>query len=320
MKNEDFKEYVIEEEKDMNYNKRIERIDEIIKDDQDFIDILKNITNEDEFKILIRCYNSKILLIEKGSDILLGIDEKVRKCLEYFMKNLRRGFEIRYTHSKLENIKEEKRKIRKFSELMKKENFETYEIDFIDEARKIEDLFYFNFENKFDWVKTLNFIILYQRGVNEIVDAMCPRCNNEIEDWYHVWKCERNEVELEEILYEAIAEYEEILMSDDKKEEVEILRNIKINFYEIMLTQSDILLGYSRIWELLRGVYNEKFDETSKKKEYKNVIEHLWSFCYDKYRTRIWVKRCDEVAEIEKDRGIDLKDKRKRKKKNRGGR
>ncbi|PKY60513.1 hypothetical protein RhiirA4_484317 [Rhizophagus irregularis] len=49
-----------------------------------------------------------------------------------------------------------------------------------------------------------------------------------------------------------------------------------------MLTQSDILLGYSRIWELLRGVYNRK--------------------------TRIWVKRCDEVAEIEKDRGIDLKE------------
>jgi hypothetical protein len=59
---------------------------------------------------------------------------------------------------------------------------------------------------------------------------------------YHVWKCERNEVSLEEILYEAIAKYEEILISDDKKEEVEILRDININFYEIMSTQSDILL------------------------------------------------------------------------------
>ncbi|UZO02818.1 uncharacterized protein OCT59_021296 [Rhizophagus irregularis] len=63
-------------------------------------------------------------------------------------------------------------------------------------------------------------------------------------------------------------------------------------------------------------VYNRKFDEISKKKEYKNLIEHLWSFCYDKdkYRKRIWVKRCDDVAEIEKDRGLDCKDKRKRKK------
>ncbi|PKY40686.1 hypothetical protein RhiirA4_454117 [Rhizophagus irregularis] len=30
--------------------------------------------------------------------------------------------------------------------------------------------------------------------------------------------------------------------------------------------------------------------------------------------TRIWIRRCDEVAEIEKDKGIDNKDKRKRKK------
>ncbi|RGB30835.1 hypothetical protein C1646_764850 [Rhizophagus diaphanus] len=217
---------------------------------------------------------------------------------------------------------------------MKKENFETYEMDVIDEALTInefnlywkyalitEDLFYFNFKNEFNWVKTLNFIsnknkftfwqcndedtkersykikiflkelptygVLYQREVNAIANEMCPRCNNEIKDWYHVWKCERNEVSLEEILYETIAEYEEILISDDKKEEVEILRDININFYEIMLTQSDVLLGYYIIWELLRGVYNRKFDEISKKKEYKNLIEHLWNFCYDKYRKRI---------------------------------
>ncbi|EXX58379.1 uncharacterized protein OCT59_021297 [Rhizophagus irregularis] len=33
-------------------------------------------------------YNNWNDLIEKGSDILLGIDEKVRRCLENFMKNL----------------------------------------------------------------------------------------------------------------------------------------------------------------------------------------------------------------------------------------
>uniref|UniRef100_U9UDG4 Uncharacterized protein n=2 Tax=Rhizophagus irregularis TaxID=588596 RepID=U9UDG4_RHIID len=35
-----------------------------------------------------RMYNNWNDLIEKGSDILLGIDEKVRRCLENFMKNL----------------------------------------------------------------------------------------------------------------------------------------------------------------------------------------------------------------------------------------
>ncbi|GBC32721.2 hypothetical protein RIR_jg12115.t1 [Rhizophagus irregularis DAOM 181602=DAOM 197198] len=118
--------------------------------------------------------------------------------------------------------------------------------------------------------------------VNEIINDMCPRCNSEVEDWYHIWKCERNEVNIDEILYEAIAEYEEILILEERKEDLDILRDININFYEIMMQKSDILIGYNRIWELLRG-------------------------------TRIWVKRCDDVADIEKNRGIDSKGKRKRK-------
>jgi hypothetical protein len=122
-------------------------------------------------------------------------------------------------------------------------------------------------------------------------------------------KCERNEGNLEEILYEAINEYEEILISKDKIDEVELFRDINISFIEIMLHKSDILIGYNRIWELLRGVYNRKF----KKKEKKNLIKKFWRFCYDKYRTRIWISRCDEVAEIENEKGIDNKDKRKRK-------
>lgn len=79
-------------------------------------------------------------------------------------------------------------------------------------------------------------------------------------------KCERNEANLEEILYEAINEYEEILISKDKIDEVELFRDINISFIEIMLHQSDILIGYNRIWELLRGVYNRKFKKKGKKK------------------------------------------------------
>ncbi|GBC16569.2 uncharacterized protein OCT59_026651 [Rhizophagus irregularis] len=117
------------------------------------------VTKEDEFKILIRCIIIGILLIEKGSDILLGIDEKVRR---YFMKNLsnRKRIDEEYCiemlaiekflkeedlkldilkHSELENIKEEKGKIRKLLELMKKENFETYEINVMDEALTINE-------------------------------------------------------------------------------------------------------------------------------------------------------------------------------------
>ncbi|CAB4403385.1 unnamed protein product [Rhizophagus irregularis] len=151
MKNEILKKYVIEDERDQNYNKRIEMINEMIKADQGFIDILKNsiietdaknkrrksvyliieclkkkikisekgikfieylviwvlrdrdfnetneirfsakfvTTKEDEFKVLIRSLIIGMILIVKGSNILLGIDEKVRRCLENFKcKNL----------------------------------------------------------------------------------------------------------------------------------------------------------------------------------------------------------------------------------------
>jgi hypothetical protein len=54
-----------------------------------------------------------------------------------------------------------------------------------------------------------------------------------------------------------------MLISENKKNDLEVLRDININFTEIMTHQSDILLGFNRIWELLRGVYNRKFDEIS---------------------------------------------------------
>ncbi|CAG8649539.1 957_t:CDS:2 [Rhizophagus irregularis] len=165
MKNEVLKNYIIEEERDKNYNKRIDMIDEILKENQNFIDILsteleylvswvirdsdfigKNgtrfsakfeVTKENEFKILLRCLLIGIILIEKGSDVLLGIDEKVRRCLENFMKNLsnRKRIDEDYYlemlaiekflqdedmkldilgHSELENILEEKREMGKF--------------------------------------------------------------------------------------------------------------------------------------------------------------------------------------------------------------
>ncbi|CAB4426224.1 unnamed protein product [Rhizophagus irregularis] len=114
MKNEVLKNYIIEEERDKNYNKRIDMIDEILKENQNFIDILST-----------------------KKDVLLGIDEKVRRCLENFMKNLsnRKRIDEDYYlemlaiekflqdedmkldilgHSELENILEEKREMGKF--------------------------------------------------------------------------------------------------------------------------------------------------------------------------------------------------------------
>jgi hypothetical protein len=63
---------------------------------------------------------------------------------------------------------------------------------------------------------------------------------------------------------------------------------------------------------LLRGIYNNRFNELSKKKEYQSLIENLWNFCYERIRKDIWLKRCEEVIRLEKIRGIEGKDKKKR--------
>ncbi|PKC65426.1 hypothetical protein RhiirA1_461055 [Rhizophagus irregularis] len=47
--------------------------------------------------------------------------------------------------------------------------------------------------------------------------------------------------------------------------------------------------------------------------KYQCLIESLWSFCYKRIRDRIWIERCDAIAEIEKIRGLKKGDKKKRK-------
>uniref|UniRef100_U9SZZ1 Uncharacterized protein n=1 Tax=Rhizophagus irregularis (strain DAOM 181602 / DAOM 197198 / MUCL 43194) TaxID=747089 RepID=U9SZZ1_RHIID len=42
-------------------------------------------------------------------------------------------------------------------------------------------------------------------------------------------------------------------------------------------------------------------------------LKNLWNFCYDKVRSKVWLKRCEFVAELEKERGLEKRDLRKRK-------
>ncbi|UZO08571.1 uncharacterized protein OCT59_028825 [Rhizophagus irregularis] len=53
-------------------------------------------------------------------------------------------------------------------------------------------------------------------------------------------------------------------------------------------------------WENMRGVYNTNFNKLSKNKESKEIVKKLWNFIYEEIKRRIWIKRCDEIAEIEK--------------------
>ncbi|CAB4430220.1 unnamed protein product [Rhizophagus irregularis] len=120
---------------------------------------------------------------------------------------------------------------------------------------------------------------------------------------------------IKEIAEESIHKYEKLLEEKGKTEEIKILRNFNFDFITILLQPSMILLGKNRIWELLRGVFNNNFNKLTKKKEEKDVIKSLWKFVYEEFRTRIWLSRCDEVTRLEKEDNIQKQDlKRKRNK------
>ncbi|PKC66955.1 hypothetical protein RhiirA1_394086 [Rhizophagus irregularis] len=61
----------------------------------------------------------------------------------------------------------------------------------------------------------------------------------------------------------------------------------------------------NRAWEIVRGVYNTNFNKLSNKKESKEVVKKLWDFIYEEIKRRIWIKRCEDIAELEKKEGLE---------------
>ncbi|PKY55292.1 hypothetical protein RhiirA4_474637 [Rhizophagus irregularis] len=263
LKNNCVTSYNKEEKRDKIFNERLELIDNIIKAENEFIEILKNSIIEREkndkrrkeywliidciklkskvavngkkgfeylvtYKILIRSLIIGILLLGNNSDVILGINNNVLKLLQDFLMNLsnRRWLDNDFY---LELLFIEKFLFENEMEI-DRNNFSFWQCSYDEELP--------------------TYGVLYKREVNGIPEELCPRCKKSNEDWEHIWTCEANEIEVK--------------------------------------------------WELLRGVYNNNFNKISKRKDYKSVIEDLWCFCYEKIRSRIWIKRCEIVAEIEK--------------------
>ncbi|PKC05914.1 hypothetical protein RhiirA5_420305 [Rhizophagus irregularis] len=81
----------------------------------------------------------------------------------------------------------------------------------------------------------------------------------------------------------------------------------------ILYEKSEVLIGKEKYWELIRRVYNCKFNTISKDKDEKEMMNELWMFCFDALKKEFWIKRCNEVNEIEQSLGIKKSDKRVRK-------
>lgn len=98
----------------------------------------------------------------------------------------------------------------------------------------------------------------------------------------------------------------------NQNNEIEILKTYNFEFIRILESPSLILLGKSRIWELLRGIYNENFNSLTKKKEEKALIKRLWNFTYEELKQRIWIPCCDEIKRSEDRANIKKLDLRKK--------
>ncbi|GET00318.1 hypothetical protein GLOIN_2v1824527 [Rhizophagus clarus] len=213
-------------------------------------------------------------------------------------------------------------------------------------SNRLEDLFMLNFKNEFDWQYSLKFLsnrtkfkktqcskedtserayriknllkelptykILNERNTNGIISSICPRCEKEEEDWEHIWICEENVFNLREVIEEGIDAEITKLKNEEKKEELKIIQDLLCSFIEILYGNSIILSMKTREWELIRGIYNYRYNLITKKKEEQTLIKNLWEAIYDHIKEKIWKDRCNTVIRIEKDRGISKLDKRKR--------
>lgn len=137
----------------------------------------------------------------------------------------------------------------------------------------------------------LTYSVLYKRDVNKIESNQCIRCKNGIEDWEHLYKCESNELTIREVLERSLILLEEILGNKKEDEKLKWLREINLDFIKILYEKSEILNGKEKFWELIRGVYNKKFDFITKDKEGKKMVEELWEFCYEELKNEFWKKR-----------------------------
>ncbi|PKC60107.1 hypothetical protein RhiirA1_468512 [Rhizophagus irregularis] len=78
-------------------------------------------------------------------------------------------------------------------------------------------------------------------------------------------------ITIREINVHSIFEYEEKLQEKGDLDEIEILHIPFIQLYE----NSQVLLGFTREWEMLRGIYNNAFNDILKSKETKMMIFDL---------------------------------------------
>ncbi|RIA95365.1 hypothetical protein C1645_816733 [Glomus cerebriforme] len=148
---------------------------------------------------------------------------------------------------------------------------------------------------------------------NDIYEAKCPRCRKEDETWTHIWTCEKNEVNILQIIKEEINNQITKLNEENIIVNKEKWNNIII---EVLTRRSNYIKDGYIFHEIIKGIFNNNLYKIAKEKQIIDTMEQLILTIATKAKDLIWNNRCSQVTELEKKRGLTRMDKRKSKSNN----
>ena len=146
-------------------------------------------------------------------------------------------------------------------------------------------------------------------------DISASRCTIEDETWENIWSCDKNyEINEMSIFKESI---NKILIDNlDIIEDVNQCRDFKEKLLDVASTKSFIITTEGLVRELTRGLINEKWLNICKNRNQKVLLLLIFDDYLNNIQRQIWIERCNETIDLEKQMGIfkDLKRKKKRSK------
>ncbi|GET57754.1 hypothetical protein GLOIN_2v1771092 [Rhizophagus irregularis DAOM 181602=DAOM 197198] len=272
-------------------------------------------TNENEFKILLRSIIIGLLIFCENSEIILGINENIKKLLFdfsnnfsnrkkidsdfylelLFIENFLDYNEIRIIDSDekeyriLNTLRKETREILKDKTvgLEEKVTNAIWKNEILN-SENLNDLFMYNYKKEFDWKTTLEF-------VSNRINFTQRQCSNK--------DTKERSYRIKNLLKEQPT-YKILYKRNTNKIENEICIRCGKNEEEDWNIFGSAKITNSRLMKFL-----------SNKKEEKSLIKRLWMFTYDEIKNRLWIPLCEEIKRLEEKANIqklDLRKKRER--------
>ncbi|POG62436.1 hypothetical protein GLOIN_2v1846470 [Rhizophagus irregularis DAOM 181602=DAOM 197198] len=278
-KNEWLRTYTKEDKKDESFNNKIEIIDKIIKtNEKNFLDIIKNSIFEEEDNLILITKRRFCLLIDTNKK-KWEINNKGKRVYRYNV--IWKIFELNYEEKESE-------------ELILLASYEC------------------NDENEFKIILRciiIGIMIISENselilGINEKVNRLIIEFINNFSNRKKI----DSDYYLELLFLENFLETNNIELIEGGFRAWRKAVTLAIWKNEILNSERK-----NRKWELLRGIYNNKFNDLSKEKKDRDLIKKLWMFTYDEIKKRIWIPRCEEIKRLEKReqiKKIDLRRKR----------